>query len=424
MKWIVTPLLWILALIVGIMIAWRIWRGKPVILKGRWSPKFVRMVVFVLVMLGIGLEGQESNIKPRVDVQGTQQGDNLSDVFPSEITPHVIEFWSELGIWSKFSHPESSWFSFKQDMALAAHLFYKADSHMLFPRGLSKMPEKFRTFVMSDLDNWRGGSHYFPLHENKEVLEVLDEMEAKGYYDNWLNAYLWRRSEKPDIELYARFHRHARIVNALMKARSEVELWKPKPWISKSAPPQGNGEKMQLAEAKYQKDLEKILENAKKLYPSADVGTWEKDGAVLLTLGKNSESVTLIRGGKRKLIFPNETFRFGRLDLIETGKTPSELRNTHLGSFKLHENQLLNVFSLGSSISSEGSAKRRELIDRAVQGDEKSAEVIETILPLLYHDLNYQMDYVRGGKGAPRLRLILSLFDDYVQEHRMPTTVP
>lgn len=53
MKTLLAPILWGIAAVVAVGIAYRIWRGKPVVLKGTWSPQVVRLTAILLVAFGV-----------------------------------------------------------------------------------------------------------------------------------------------------------------------------------------------------------------------------------------------------------------------------------------------------------------------------------------------------------------------------------
>jgi hypothetical protein len=400
MKWIVTPLLWILALIVGILVAWRIWQGKPIILKGRWSPRFVRMVVFVLVMMGVG-NGQESNLTHQVSVDDIKAEATVVDLLPEKVAENVIARWSAL------QHRASIWSAFKKDIVLAQNAFEKKETQIPFPSGLPELPEKFRTFVISDLDWLKKGQPYTSSVNIGTTMAVLDEMERNGYYDHWLVAYLWRRTPQPDVELFRLFYQHARIANTLIKAKGNKVLYEPRAWMSKAGPSRG-----------YYQRLKETYESSKGIYPFADTGTWEKDGIVLLTIAKGSNPVTLIRNGKRRVIQPQEVIRFGRLDLLETGSVVCELEHSEIGPLELPAGQLTDARSINQYLFELGKYNLRKIIEKALDGDEKAVQIIEEALPLAHKNLRESLQNKANAqeKGAPRLRLILSLFDDVPQE--------
>src|SRR5688572_3304693 len=58
MKWLIVLFLWVVAVVLAVLVLRRVRRGKPVVLAGRWSPRVVRMVVVVLVVLGVGEEAR------------------------------------------------------------------------------------------------------------------------------------------------------------------------------------------------------------------------------------------------------------------------------------------------------------------------------------------------------------------------------
>lgn len=62
MRTLLAPLLWLLAVAVALFVLWRAWRGRPVVLRGRWEPRFVRMVAVALVVLGAAEKGRAAPV--------------------------------------------------------------------------------------------------------------------------------------------------------------------------------------------------------------------------------------------------------------------------------------------------------------------------------------------------------------------------
>src|SRR4051812_35744992 len=92
MKWLILPVLWFLAACLASFVLYRLWRGKPVVLRGRYSPRLVRMVVIVLVICGVGVTKKttsESTAAP-LPVKPERPEDA---VLPESITPDVIGQW-------------------------------------------------------------------------------------------------------------------------------------------------------------------------------------------------------------------------------------------------------------------------------------------------------------------------------------------
>src|SRR5262249_2955166 len=90
MRWLVILALWVVAVVVAVMILRRVRRGKPVVLTGTWSPRVVRMIAVVLVVLGVGDEARmpETTAAPaKLPVRSTD------DDLPKAITAETIRTW-------------------------------------------------------------------------------------------------------------------------------------------------------------------------------------------------------------------------------------------------------------------------------------------------------------------------------------------
>src|SRR5262249_57787076 len=74
----------------------------------------------------------------------------------------------------------------------------------------------------------------------------------------------------------------------------------------------------------------------------------------------------------------------------------------------------LTVWELSKRLSVEGKAKTFKTIHAALDNDEDAAEQLEQALPLVHEMMREMLKKAPNARGAPRLRLILSLFDDAV----------
>src|SRR2546422_36684 len=108
MKWLLTLLLWVLAIVVALGVLWRLLRGKPVVLHGRWKPRFVRIGAGVLVFLGVGT-GQDdaAPVRPAEPKKG-----KVDDQLPQHISGDVVARWFAL------QGRTSEWMRFKQTYTL------------------------------------------------------------------------------------------------------------------------------------------------------------------------------------------------------------------------------------------------------------------------------------------------------------------
>jgi hypothetical protein len=435
MKWLLVPILWLLALLVALTVLWRLWRGKPVVLRGRWTPRFVRMVVVILVVLGVGVE--KTKAAP-VRVPGDKK--KSSESLPPTVTAASLAAWVEL------QNPRGNWIRFKQAYTLltqsqspekpAASAFDAADA-------LARtLPTKFRAIVLEDLKALQASKPAAPLSA-VELTTALDELECAGYVDHWANAYLWRKSaslqgseRKAVIELFARLARHARLANTLIQAQGRVRplLQAPRAWMSKGGhtrfPPVGGpamrggfpqglpgglpGAGLGLGGGINPRAPGELLAAARELYPRSDLGTWQRDGLALFTVAQGSAAVSLVRAGQGQVPQTQGTLRLGRLDLLET--TPGDravvLEHAWLGRVELPAGKLLSAWDLPGHLSDKAKAEVRQTVKEALAGKEEAARRLEQSLLLTQSFIRAVLPQSPGARGAARLRMILALFDD------------
>jgi hypothetical protein len=391
---------------VTIGVLWRLWRGGPVVLRGRWSPRIVRMVVVLLVLLGVGLD--RGKAAPLVDPTKKKVDEKPGDELPASVTAVVVTNW--LGL----QQSGGFWMRFKRDFTLLAQAGKADPVEVELMERVLPYPEHFRALVVADLTALVKGVAP-PTASVAELSAALDEMEKAGFFDHWLSAYLWRKTAglggEGRIALYARLQRHARVTDALIRAAAQVKplLTPPRAWMSKAGPKKADLEEIE----KYRKSLADLAAAVRTLYPATDAGTWKRDALAALTLVKGDGSLTLHRGGRRVVVAADEAVRFGRLDLFETtdGKEVV-LEHTWLGKVALPAGKVVSVWDLPPLLTDEGKKKVRKAVVAALDGDEKAAEQLELALPLTQGYIREGLAETPGAKGAARLRLILTLFDD------------
>src|SRR5262245_2991681 len=221
MKWLIVPVLWVLAVIVALGVLWRISRGRQVIVRGRWTPRFIRMVAVVLVLFGFGADRAEA----APVTAGDKGKGKVDEDLPRTITEDVVQKWQVV------QARGSEWWRFKQSFTLLTQAGRKPDPgnvetaiHLA-----TSIPERLRLLLLADLKAAQTGLPAQP-PSARGLLAVLDEAERGGYIDPWLNAYLWRKSasavdgadRKVVVDLYGRLRRHARLSNALIAAGARV----------------------------------------------------------------------------------------------------------------------------------------------------------------------------------------------------------
>jgi hypothetical protein len=415
MRWLLTPILWLLAVLVALGVLWRLWRGHNVVLRGRWKPRFIRMVVVILVVLGVGVEKGDS---APVGLS-KQNKTKTEDALPPSVTPDVLARWIEL------QAPRGPWLQFKQTFTRLGYAEGRTAARLRksVETLAQRLPERFRALVLADLKALGEGKEA-PRAGVRELTAALDELERAGYCDNWISAYLWRKTagaldgaeRRPVVDLFARLCGHARLANALVRAQAQVRplMQPPRAWMGKGGgmrfPPggfQGGGPRGAGIAAQ-------LLQSLRQLYPTSDTGTWEHGVLVSVTVGKGSAPVTLVRAGQGQVPQAEGQLMLGRLDLLETtaGDRPVILEHAWLGRLELPAGRLLSVWELPAYLSEKGKAEARKVIADALAGNAGAARRLEQMLPLAHALLRDALATSPKAGGAPRLRLILGEFDE------------
>jgi hypothetical protein len=408
MKWIIAPLLWFLAACITVAVLYRLWRGRPVVLHGRFGPRVVRMVVIILVVLGVGVERPRAGAAPIVDPKTRDKGDEL----PLMTEPVVVR-------WFALQAPKSSWMTFKQAFVAAQMEAQPAATLSALASQSRNLPPRLGALVQADLEALKAGKAA-PRVPVEDLTAALAEAETVGFFDHWLTAYLWRKSagalEKEHrhlADLYARLQQNVRVTDTLIRACAEVKpfLQAPRPWMGKAGP---GPEHIKLVKA-HEKAASDVLKSARTLYASTDLGTWKRDGQVILNVAKGSATPVLVRGPRKQNLADGEAFRLGRLDLIETpaGKKVV-LQNTWFGEMELPAERVVSAWDLPRYLPEEMAKKVRTMVHKALDGNEDAANQLEQALPLAHAILREELRETPKANGAPRMRMILALFDDAV----------
>jgi hypothetical protein len=428
MKWLLLPFLWLLALVVALAVLWRMWRGKNVVLRGRYGPRFVRMVVVILVVLGIGIEKKSAVAQEARGALAKTRVEPAEEELPAAINNGIV------GKWLSQQHGRSQWSRFKEQVVRAEHApaGQGVPNDSLFQAAVETVPAKFRALVLADLTAHSSGKPA-PRPRPEDLLAALSEMEEAGYYDHFLAAYLFRKSAaglgdgiaqrpqaEPYLQLYARLRQHARIVNMLIRAQARVKpiMLRPRAWMSKALNPMWDRAPLTYLPL----SIAEMVGACKVLYASSNLGTWETDGIAQFTVGKSSVPLTILRGSAPLSLAPGQELRVSRLDIIETpaGDGAAVLDSAWLGELRLPSGRAISAWELPRHLSPDARARLAQTVSAALSGDEAAAERLEKHLPLAQRAMREALGKQPQAKGAPRLRMILSLFDDAV----MPALVP
>ena len=408
MRWIAILLLWVAAVVVAVVILRRVRRGKPVVLTGRWSPRLVRMIAVVLVVLGAGDEAvtPDTQAAPvRLPLPGAE--------LPGTVTPQAVQ------VWLVENQPIGRFAVGRRHLLQGvAGRKLEANERALANSYAARLPGKARAMLSADLQGVQDGKAV-PATPDADLLAALDELETSGRFDHALNAYLWRKAEGPSkdpadrIRLFARIGRHARVTDALLRAYAQVKpvMLSPRAWMSKAGP---RPEDLRAEAAA----LADILKVAAQVYRTTDEGTWKRDGVVQLKPVAGSPAPVLVRAGNERAWPLGEAVQFGRLDLLKTGDKPAVVEHDGLGKIELPANRLLSARDLPGLLPQAAQQKLDELVhDALTKNSEEAADRLEQCLAVSHQAIRVGLKELPNAKGAPRLRLILSLFDDVV----MPT---
>src|SRR5262249_46617015 len=102
------------------------------------------------------------------------------------------------------------------------------------------------------------------------------------------------------------------------------------------------------------------------------------------------------------------------------GDKPVTLEHAWLGRVTLPANRTVSVWQLPGLLSDEGQKKLNKDVQAALEGDEDAADRLELVLPFAHAAMRAAVAESPKAKLAPRLRMMLALFDDTV----MPVLVP
>ena len=409
MRWLVILFLWVAAIVVAVVILRRVRRGKPVVLTGRWSPRLVRMIAVVLVLLGLG---QEAATPVAIGAPTKLPVRTTDDELPKTITLQAVQVWLA-------EHQENGTYSpGKRALArvLAGHKLTDEQSRAanLYVRRLPKPLQKIIRADFPTIDERTTGDV-----SHADLTAALDGLEVVGCYDHFWNAYLWRKTatEAKDpvqrIALYARFRQHSRIADALIRAHAQVKplMEPPRAWMSKAAVKRQDVAGM----AAYQTSLKDMIQVANEVLPTTDEGTWKRDGIALIKPPKDAAAPVLVRSGKERVLPVAEPTRFGRLDLLQTSDKPAAIAHDWLGKVDLPANRLVSVWELPNLLPDEAKKKLDDSVHDALKNNsEDAADRLERCLALSHQAIRTGLKELPTAKGAPRLRLILALFDDAV----------
>ena len=276
-------------------------------------------------------------------------------------------------------------------------------------------PPGIQRVAKAELDAASGGA--LAKHTATDLIAALDEAEHEGFIGHFVVGVMWRairavpaagdaQGQAALQQLMHRLHRHARLANALIKAKAEVKpiAISPHAWASKAGPKR----EVRLREEKTRKDL---LAAARKHYVTCDAAPWTTEGGITIRFAPAPPELSVLRAGG-KVAFLNE-LTVSRLDLVDLRKLEGATLASVGGlSLTLREGQLLSVWHLADRMDAAAKRTVRAIVDSAILGIEDAAKMLEDKLPLAHAEIARALRERPDAKGAERLRMLLHQFTD------------
>lgn len=426
MKWLLSPFLWVGATLVAVVIVYRIWRRKPVLLRGKLGPRVLRMVAILLVMFGLGVDDRPIQA---AQPPGVPQGGRVpaaADV-PAplpEITIAQIDQWlahQRLPAENADVPVFANWRFFKGLYARLQTTPNAPDAARLrdlLRAALKQLPPAFAALIEADLKAWEAGKEP-PQRSAKELLDVLKVMHENAFFDPWLISYLWRHTTPLDatkdpqaVEVLTQLARQVRITHALVRAHAQVKPADigPRAWMSKAGP--GPNFTRFGFHRPTLNELGKVYaDEASKI----NLGPWQQDGVALFTMPAKGAMPVLLREGKKVDLKPGEVVRLGRLDALQipAGQDVT-IEHEVFGKLRLPGGQTLLVWDIARLLDDANRAAVNKVVRAALDGKDEAARQIEQALPLTQRALREELKRQPGAPGGAKMRLVLTLFDDAV----------
>jgi hypothetical protein len=436
MKTLLTPLMWILAAAIVIGVLWRRRSGRNVILQGSFSPRLIHMIAVLLVLTGSSSLANEDD-----PIAASAERFVPSSEWPEHLDRQSIIRWVQQ---AQLQLPEN----FPKDQRLT-------HKDKLETFGIYRVQPPVMTFLLPEESQeptilhqrWtftalhvspalaamlkqdeRASEAKMPLppHTPESLAKALEEAESRGFFSHLLIRYLWQasgRSTEPPGEamaqLYTKLRLHARTTNALTRTAAMAVPVVYHPWMSKAAP---RRDYINIR-VDHQGLHKQLLANLARDYSLSDAGTWKQDARVEVELPATQE-LTIISNGEQ--IETVGSVRLGRLDLVLLPSSPVAVHHAVLGDIIIPaagpQRKLLTVWQLPDLMDATAQRRIDTLLDVALEGDEAAARQLETVLPFAHDTIRSRLKEASTAKGAPRLRLILTQFDELVAPQLQPKT--
>ncbi len=426
MKWITAPFVLVLAGVLATVVLWRMTTGRRTTLRGRWSPRVLRLVAtLVVVVVGVGATASDARAGEG-DRRGRRGDDDPSpatdpaatadDRLPETVTEAAIAVWRQ-----RTGRIRSDLIP-----TIARQLGRLESGAALEAKEIERLRalggacgKELGALLLGHIDATLAGEP-LPVVSEATLLGAIAASELRGLIDPWMSAYLWRRCARledgADVpRVLARLEVNARVAAVLIRANAKVAVpYNARAWMSKAGP--RREDRIREAEAGAA-----MLVAARELFASTDAGTLAREATVSLRVADAGAGITIRRGGRVITPAAGDVIRLGRLDAIEVAPgAPAAVEHIWLGDLILPTGRTLSVFDLPDVLPDATAARIDDAVTRALDDDIDAADRLELVLPFAHRAIEAGLRERPDAPGAARLRSVLAVFDEQVVRESAP----
>ncbi len=470
MKWIGVALLWVVALVPAAALAYRLWRGRPVVLPAR-CPRALRLAVLLLAFLGWGGSdargeepvpsggeepaegGVEDELPPGLREERVVEGYRrwMGEEIPArfaELEPHCLEvpLPTNAPFLERVARAQelvrglaSDDFQAREDASAALERLGQAaidvlegaqesadpevasrarrilgrlrqaveEAHADMVQLSRSLPPSLWAIVEEELRCAADSKPGFMMHASA-LLETLDALEAEGFIHEGVVAYFWRRLPGLPGE------ESGCLPKICVRLRRHARISQALVAASFGVAPFTPFAWMNKAGPRPEERMEEasavahILDALPGAYARADAGLWDHEARSRLTVQEGA--LIVARSGREGMSGVGTQVEVDRLCILQSVEG-AVLDHDWIGRISVPAGRPLTVWDLPGLLEGEAAAAVRREVDSALGGSEVAAERIERALPFVHAALREGLAGSPEAPGAARLRVILALFD-------------
>lgn len=379
MKLLATMTIWLVAALLAGLLILRLVRGRPTLVRSAVGRRALRVAAMVLVFTGTsGLvagkaAGQD---QPRARDAQPEAEDPVFEPMPAMLEHYLLrlpEVYASAQVGGSIGHTLGVGLALQDGEITFEQARFSANALL----GLQTQAPNLDRIMREQLSvfGWEVDEIQQPDKpiDWDTVWAALEESRKPELLHPAVHSLIWRQVQgmtppaddeqaafkltmiMDELETQARVY--DTVVAALAQSRVAPMQFNQRAWMSKAGPQPERYRQRVLH------SIPAIRQAARSLYPQTDAGSWRSEGLLALRTDDQGDGITLIRRGERLPIGPAQPFRFGRLDLLQTGEQGAALYTEAYGKIDLPANITLRASDLPALLSDEA----QEKIAKAVQ---------------------------------------------------------